>query len=205
MNISLPWPLSRFASGSTVNPVVDPTSNIRKPSSIASLLRFYETPGVPPPSSRVDPLLQQRGGHVMSLRDIISLGALLALKGESRKKPEDFHSDVTKWDTRRGHYASLGPFCLFSHAFSPLGSSFLATEVATDVVSHQIWGPRKKSWSLPMTILAGIMRNAGRHSNLVDIVRPRSTLSPLLTLAFRPPYDPSWDSAALYLYRRMRS
>jgi len=44
-----------------------------------------------------------------------------------------------------------------------------ATEVAGDVVSHQIWGPRKKSWSLPMTILAGIMRNAGRHSNLVDI------------------------------------
>jgi hypothetical protein len=47
----------------------------------------------------------------------------------------------------------------------------VATEVASDVVSHQIWGPRKKSWSLPMTILAGIMRNAGRHSNLVDIVR----------------------------------
>jgi hypothetical protein len=51
----------------------------------------------------------------------------------------------------------------------------VATEVASDVVSHQIWGPRKRSWSLPMTILAGIMRNAGRHSNLVDIVR----LSPL--------------------------
>lgn len=47
----------------------------------------------------------------------------------------------------------------------------VATEVASDVVSHQIWGPRKKSWSLPMTILAGIMRNAGRHSNLVDIAR----------------------------------
>jgi len=82
MNISWPWPLSRFASGSAVSPAVDPTSTLRKPSSIASLLRFYETPGVPPPSSRVDPLLQQRGGHVMSLRDVISLGALVALKGE---------------------------------------------------------------------------------------------------------------------------
>lgn len=82
MNISLPWPLSRFASGSTVSPAVNPTSTLRKPSSIASLLRFYETPGVPPPSSRVDPLLQQRGGHVMSLRDVVSLGALIALKGE---------------------------------------------------------------------------------------------------------------------------
>lgn len=83
MNISWPWPLSRFASGSAVGPTVDPTSStLRKPSSIASLLRFYETPGVPPPSSRVDPLLQQRGGHVMSLRDVVSLGALVALKGE---------------------------------------------------------------------------------------------------------------------------
>jgi hypothetical protein len=79
MNISLPWPLSRFSPGRAVNP---PTSTLRRPSPIASLLRFYETPGVPPPSSRVDPLLQQRGGHVMSLRDVFSLGGLIALKGE---------------------------------------------------------------------------------------------------------------------------
>ncbi|KAI9445053.1 Alpha/Beta hydrolase protein [Lactarius indigo] len=51
-----------------------------------------------------------------------------------------------------------------------------ATEVAGDVVSHQIWGPRKKSWSLPMTILAGIMRDAGRHSKLVDIATIRMFL-----------------------------
>jgi hypothetical protein len=62
---------------------VDTTSALRRPSSIASLLRFYETPGVPPPSSRVDPLLQQKGGHVMSLRDVFSLGGLIALKGKS--------------------------------------------------------------------------------------------------------------------------
>ena len=79
INMSLPWPLSRFSPGRAVNPVVNPT---RKPSSIASLLRFYETPGIPPPSSRVDPLLQQRGGHVMGLRDLLSLGGLIALKGE---------------------------------------------------------------------------------------------------------------------------
>ncbi|KAI9512892.1 lipase/ esterase [Russula earlei] len=132
MNISLPWPLSRFSTSTAVNPAVDPaTSTLRRPLSIASLLRFYETPGVPPPSSRVDPLLQQSRAHVMSLRNIFSLGGLIALK---------------------------------------------ATEVATDVVSHQIWGPRKKSWSLPMTILAGIMRNAGRHSNLVDIATIRMFL-----------------------------
>ncbi|KAH9081932.1 lipase/ esterase [Lactarius deliciosus] len=122
--ISLPWPLSRFSAGRAVNPTVNPSATLRRPSSIASLLRYYETPGVPPPSSRVDPLLQQTRKHVMGIRDLLSLGGLIALK---------------------------------------------ATEVAGDVVSHQIWGPRKKSWSLPMTILTGIMRDAGRHSKLVDI------------------------------------
>jgi hypothetical protein len=82
MNISLPWPLSRFSAGRTVNPAVNTTSTLRRPLSIASLLRFYETPGIPPPSSRVDPLLQQSGGHVMNLRDVLSLGGLIALKGK---------------------------------------------------------------------------------------------------------------------------
>ena len=81
--ISLPWPLSRFSPGSAVNPTADPSATLRKPSSIASLLRYYETPGIPPPSSRVDPLLQQKGGHVMGIRDLLSLGGLIALKGES--------------------------------------------------------------------------------------------------------------------------
>lgn len=129
--ISLPWPLSRFSAGRAVNPTVNPSATLRRPSSIASLLRYYETPGVPPPSSRVDPLLQQTRKHVMGIRDLLSLGGLIALK---------------------------------------------ATEVAGDVVSHQIWGPRKKSWSLPMTILTGIMRDAGRHSKLVDIATIRMFL-----------------------------
>jgi hypothetical protein len=107
-----------------------------------------------------------------------------------------------------------GAFCLLSHTFSPFGLILTpATEVATDVVSHQIWGPRKKSWGLPMTILAGVMRNAGRHSNLVDIVRfpfpvRRSAVFAVLTflvLSIRPPYGRSWDSAVLSLYRQMRS
>lgn len=83
--ISLPWPFSRLSPGKPVNPTVtvNPSATLRKPSSIASLLRYYETPGVPPPSSRVDPLLQQNGGHVMGIRDLLSLGGLVALKGES--------------------------------------------------------------------------------------------------------------------------
>ncbi len=88
--ISLPWPLSRFSAGRAVSPTVNPSATLRKPSSIASLLRYYETPGVPPPSSRVDPLLQQKGGHVMGIRDLLSLGGLIALKGESTV-PDLYH------------------------------------------------------------------------------------------------------------------
>lgn len=81
--ISLPWPLSRFSAARAVDPTVTPSTALTKPSSIVSLLRYYETPGVPPPSSRVDPLLQQTGSHVMGIRDLLSLGGLIALKGES--------------------------------------------------------------------------------------------------------------------------
>jgi len=90
MNISIPWPLSRFYQTKPVNPTTP--STLTKPSSIASLLQFYETPGVPPPSSRVDPLLQQKRGHVMSIRDVLSLGGLLALKGEWTTNLRIFHS-----------------------------------------------------------------------------------------------------------------
>jgi hypothetical protein len=81
--ISLPWPLSRFSATRAVSPTVNTSTTLAKPSSIVSLLRYYETPGVPPPSSRVDPLLQQKGSHVMGIRDLLSLGGLIALKGES--------------------------------------------------------------------------------------------------------------------------
>ncbi len=128
MNISLPWPLSRFSVGGPVNPAVDTTSTLRRPSSIASLLRFYETPGVPPPSSRVDPLLQQRGGHVMCLRDVLRLGGLIALKGK-RTDPEIFTARyVTSVRcVRSPRYVArdviICPRRLFpfSHAFPPLG------------------------------------------------------------------------------------
>jgi hypothetical protein len=106
------------------------------------------------------------------------------------------------------------PLSSFSPLF-PLGAhltttSFdLATEVAGDVVSHQIWGPRKKSWSLPMTILAGVMRGAGRHSNLVDIVRFTSFLRPSLAsdhvALSRLLSGCSWDLADLCPSHRMPS
>jgi hypothetical protein len=43
-------------------------------------------------------------------------------------------------------------------------------EVAGDILSHNIYGPRKPSWGIEMTIISSVMRDAGRHSHLVDIV-----------------------------------
>ncbi|KAJ3567342.1 hypothetical protein NP233_g6436 [Leucocoprinus birnbaumii] len=44
-----------------------------------------------------------------------------------------------------------------------------ATQLTTDVLSHHIWGPRKKTWGIEMTIATSLVRGAGRHTGLVDI------------------------------------
>ncbi|TDL28074.1 hypothetical protein BD410DRAFT_782035 [Rickenella mellea] len=54
-----------------------------------------------------------------------------------------------------------------------------ATEVASEVVSHHIWGPRRKSWGIEMTMITSFMRNAGQHSHLIDM----ATLRKLISLA----------------------
>ncbi|KAG6837313.1 hypothetical protein H0H93_011408 [Arthromyces matolae] len=51
------------------------------------------------------------------------------------------------------------------------------TEITGDVLSHHLWGPRKKSWGIEMTIVSSIMRGAGRHSSFVDITTIRALMS----------------------------
>ncbi|EIN13871.1 lipase/ esterase [Punctularia strigosozonata HHB-11173 SS5] len=48
-----------------------------------------------------------------------------------------------------------------------------ATEVALDLASHSLFGPRRKSWGLEMTLITSFMRNVGKHSHLVDIATVR--------------------------------
>ncbi|KAJ7597390.1 Alpha/Beta hydrolase protein [Mycena floridula] len=52
-----------------------------------------------------------------------------------------------------------------------------ATELAGEVVYHHIWGPRKRSWGIEMTLITSLMRGAGRHSHLVDIATIRTLMS----------------------------
>ncbi|KAI0800729.1 Alpha/Beta hydrolase protein [Fomes fomentarius] len=52
-----------------------------------------------------------------------------------------------------------------------------ATTLAADVVSHQIWGPRRKSWGIEMTLLSSMMRGVNRYSHLMDIETMRMLMS----------------------------
>ncbi|KAI0033817.1 Alpha/Beta hydrolase protein, partial [Vararia minispora EC-137] len=52
-----------------------------------------------------------------------------------------------------------------------------ATEIALDVLIHHLFGPRRKSWGLRMTLLSSVMRDVGNHSSLVDIATIRLFLS----------------------------
>ncbi|TFK67355.1 alpha/beta-hydrolase [Pluteus cervinus] len=48
-----------------------------------------------------------------------------------------------------------------------------AIEIASDVLSHHIRGPRRKSWGIEMTVISAFMRGLAPHSALVDLVTIR--------------------------------
>jgi acetyl esterase/lipase len=52
-----------------------------------------------------------------------------------------------------------------------------ATDIASDLLRHQLIGARKKSWGLEMTILSALMRNMGHHSSLADLRMLRRLLA----------------------------
>lgn len=105
-------------------------------------LHHYATPGITPPSARVNPKLKIQPRRPLRIWDFWKYGVVAVSKGE-------YHFIVLQAKT------------------SLLGT---ATEVTGDVLSHHVWGPRKKSWGIEMTIVSSLMRGAGRHSTLVDIV-----------------------------------
>ncbi|KAF9651949.1 hypothetical protein BDM02DRAFT_3138368 [Thelephora ganbajun] len=50
-------------------------------------------------------------------------------------------------------------------------------ELAMDVLSHHIYGPRRKTWGIEMTIVNSLARDASSHSHLFDIKFMRSLMS----------------------------
>ncbi|KAF4573321.1 hypothetical protein EYR36_007832 [Pleurotus pulmonarius] len=126
MTATIPWPFY-YSTPSTAaaEPVVNKEST-------AASLHHYSTPGVSPPSARVDPKLKPLQRKPIRLWDVWKYGLVAVSK---------------------------------------------VTEVTMDVVSHGIWGPRRKSWGIEMTILSSIMRGAGQHSSLIDLRTLRMLMS----------------------------
>jgi len=110
---------------------------------LTTYLNYYAKPGVAPPSARMDPSLKLQERRPVRLWHMWKYGFVVATKGKL--------------------YVFL--VLLFSHL-----ELALATEVTVDIVLHNLWGPRRKSWGIEMTIINSLMRDAGRHSALVDVV-----------------------------------
>jgi hypothetical protein len=89
MTITIPWPFHGSAFPASTTGTVQPT----KKSSTVSL-RHYATPGVSPPSARVDPRLKSQERRPVRLWDLWKYGVVVASKGgfqvvccEGSKKP----------------------------------------------------------------------------------------------------------------------
>lgn len=116
---------------------------------VSALLPYFASPGIPPPSARVDPTLKiDQPGPPIRLWDIWKYGWLAAGKGTP---VQTVRALVT-------HATSLSSLC------SP------GLELAADVLSHHIYGPRRKTWGIEMTIVNSLARDASSHSHLFDIV-----------------------------------
>ncbi|KAL7414004.1 Alpha/Beta hydrolase protein [Mrakia frigida] len=62
-----------------------------------------------------------------------------------------------------------------------------ANHLAKELVVHTVYGPRKKSWGVEMTIITSFMRDVGKHSSLTDITFIRG----LIALTSYVPLPPS--------------
>lgn len=122
---SLPWPLYSLFH-------VEESAPPPRKRSLSTLLHHYETPGISPPSSRINPALKRQETQPIRIWDVWKYAVMLAFK---------------------------------------------TTEIAGDVVSHSIWGPRRKLWGIEMTLISSLMRDVGRHSALVDITTIRMLMS----------------------------
>jgi hypothetical protein len=74
---SLPWPLYSLFH-------VEESAPPARKKSLSTLLRQYETPGVSPPSSRINPALKRQETQPIRIWDFWKYPAMLAYKSEYR-------------------------------------------------------------------------------------------------------------------------
>jgi len=134
---------------SLASPSKSPKSSASLTPEISALLPHFASPGIPPPSARVDPTLKiGQPGPPIRLWDIWKYGWLAAGKGAPIRT-------VCAPVIRDARLSSL---------------CFSGLELAMDVLSHHIYGPRRKTWGIEMTIVNSLARDASSHSHLFDIV-----------------------------------
>lgn len=99
--------------------------------SLSTLLPDYETPGILPPSARIDRTLRPQDQRPWNL-----------------------------WDMWKYPAFAVGKVaCL-----------------VRDIVAYNIWGPRRRTWGIEMTIINSLMRDVSRHSALADIAMVRMVM-----------------------------
>ncbi|KDQ15740.1 hypothetical protein BOTBODRAFT_65401 [Botryobasidium botryosum FD-172 SS1] len=76
----LPWPFGDGTTSSTTAIIYHSSSSESPFSSLFPLLHHYDVPGLPPPSSRVDPLLPQRQHQRLSVLEFWRYAAFVARK-----------------------------------------------------------------------------------------------------------------------------
>lgn len=74
----LPWPL--YSLFHVEDEPSSPPTGIKN--EVANLLRHYETPGVSPPHSRINPNLKRLERRPIRIWDVWKYGAIVAYKGE---------------------------------------------------------------------------------------------------------------------------
>lgn len=122
----------------------EPTSQLVKLSPTEAL-HHYSTPGISPPSARVDPKLRISERRPPRVWEYWKYAVVAATKGAS-------HCQVQAEDLA-------------------IDNALTATHVTSEVVSHTLWGPRRKTWGIEMTLVTSLLRQMERHADLVNIVR----------------------------------
>ncbi|KAF8560127.1 alpha/beta-hydrolase [Imleria badia] len=99
--------------------------------SVTHLLRDFDSPGVFPPSARIDRSLKSQQQDSLKL-----------------------------WNAWK----------------YPIFAVNKASSLARDIIVHHIWGPRRRTWGIEMTVINSVMRDVSRHSSLADITMVRMVM-----------------------------
>ncbi|KIJ66190.1 hypothetical protein HYDPIDRAFT_26560 [Hydnomerulius pinastri MD-312] len=101
--------------------------------------------------------LSQRKSLTNLLRDYDNPGVLPPTARIDRSLKLQNHFSMKLWDAWK----------------YPVFAVNKASSLTRDIIVHHIWGPRRRTWGIEMTIISSMMRDVSRHSALADIAMVR--------------------------------